>query len=148
MSRLLPEPSTGLPAAASGVSLASPRTPADGSLLARWPASTCPKRGWFRTLKNSARNWALSRSLILKSLVTEKSQVRNGGLRKTFFPPRFEAYDPGNDIRLHLQRSNEQSCFLNGIFINWTLAEKPISHKRDLPGCALFSIQRAGEFAT
>src|SRR5580698_8471524 len=88
MSRLLPEPSTGLPEAWSGVSLAAPkgRPSADGSLLARWPESISPNTGWLRTLKNSARNWALIRSLILNVLNTDRSQVRKFGFRKMFRP--------------------------------------------------------------
>src|SRR5579864_2915037 len=76
--RAPPVPSTGLGAAWSGVLQAQPKLPlkpVEGSLK---PALAGPlgseKFTWLRTLKNSARNWAVRRSLIFVSLTRDKSQ--------------------------------------------------------------------------
>jgi len=45
-----------------------------------------PKFGWLNILKNSARNCAVSRSLNLKTLVTEKSTFLNPESRNVLRP--------------------------------------------------------------
>src|SRR5258708_40378786 len=84
--RLPPVPRTGLGADWSGVLQLQPNRPAppvEGSLN---PALAGPlgleKFVWLSTLKNSARNWAVRRSLNFASLSTDKSQFFNPRSRK------------------------------------------------------------------
>ena len=68
-----PVPITGLAPATSGVAVLLPNIlGALRSLLKRTPGLA--KFGWFKILKNSARNWMLTRSVALKVLASEKSQ--------------------------------------------------------------------------
>src|ERR1700745_1640163 len=90
MERLPPEPITGFDAAASGVAQPQPKPVArtEGSFI---PKPFCPpngfaKLGWLRTLKNSARNWAVRRSLNFQFLATEKSQLRKPVSRNVLRP--------------------------------------------------------------
>src|ERR1700751_4369386 len=90
MERLPPEPITGFDAATSGVAQPQPKPVArtEGSFI---PNPFCPpngfaKFGWLRTLKNSARNCAVRRSLNFQFLATEKSQLRNPVSRNVLRP--------------------------------------------------------------
>ena len=64
-----------------------PVLPVEGSLK---PALAGPlgseKFAWLRTLKNSARNWAVRRSLIFVSFTTDKSQFLKPRSRKMLRP--------------------------------------------------------------
>src|ERR1039457_3615434 len=92
MARLPPEPSTGLPAAWSGVAQPQPKLEVEeGSPSAPMPKPLdapygFAKLGWLRTLKNSARNWAVRRSWNLNFLVTDKSQLRRPGSSQMLRP--------------------------------------------------------------
>jgi len=69
-----PEPSTGLLPATSGVAQEQPNcppAPAPGSSVGGGP-----KLVQLKILKNSARNWALYRSLNFHSFETEKSALK------------------------------------------------------------------------
>src|SRR2546427_9144938 len=91
ITRLLPEPTRGLPAATSGVAHPQPNVSGDA------PGST-PKPepfaapyglamlGRLRTLNSSHRNWALYFSLNVKVLNTEKSTFLKPESRKMFRP--------------------------------------------------------------
>src|SRR5215472_12019543 len=81
MARLLPEPSTGLNAAWSGVEQPQPKEPGcDGSAVAPCPYPLVAplgfaKLGWLKMLNVSMRNCALRRSPNLKFLLTERSTL-------------------------------------------------------------------------
>src|ERR1039458_7166146 len=88
MARLPPDPMTGLAEATSGVAHPQPNGRADGSFN---PNPFCPpyglaKLGWLKMLKNSARNWARSRSPKCQFLATEKSKFQKPVSRKVFRP--------------------------------------------------------------
>ena len=84
MARALPVPRIGFVAAWSGVSHPQPKGCAEGSPNPDTPGLA--RIVLFKILKNSARNWAVSRSFILKLLNNEKSQSRNPLSRKIFRP--------------------------------------------------------------
>src|SRR5580704_16020320 len=89
MARAPPEPSTALEEAVSGVAVTHPSpTPGpavEGLRLQPAPPPTefpgLTNSGWLRTLKTSARNCAVRRSLNLNDFVTEKSMFRKFGPR-------------------------------------------------------------------
>src|SRR5438105_13433449 len=88
MARLPPEPITGFDAATSGVAHAQAKEPVEGSLCAQpfCPPNGLAKLGWFKILKNSARNCAPKRSVNFQFLATEKSQSWNPVSRKMLRP--------------------------------------------------------------
>src|ERR1019366_6850081 len=81
--RAPPVPRTGLGAAWSGLLQQQPKFVLEGSSK---PAPAGPlglvKIGWLRTLKNSARNWVVRRSLNIKFFTTDTSQFLNPESRK------------------------------------------------------------------
>src|ERR1700676_632445 len=84
--RAHPDPSTGFGAAWSGGRQPHPKpppNPAEGSFRAA-PAGPngLVNAGWLKTLKNSARNWAVSCSLNFQFFDTETSQLRRPESRK------------------------------------------------------------------
>src|SRR5207302_3240532 len=89
ITRLLPEPMSGLPAETSGVLQLQPKKPPLGS-SPELPLVDAPyglaRLGLLNRLKISTRNWAPSRSLHLKSLNTEKSTFLKPASRKMFRP--------------------------------------------------------------
>src|SRR5580704_3703466 len=88
MSRGPPDPSTEFEARVSAVAQphANP-APDEGSLFERPPAPYgLANVTWFRTLKISALNCTVSRSLNLNSLVNEKSQFLYPPSRKVLRP--------------------------------------------------------------
>src|SRR5690242_16299892 len=92
MARLLPEPSTGLKAAWSGVEHPQPKEPAcDGSAVAPCPYPLVAplglaKLGWLKMLKVSIRNCARRRSPNLKFLLTDRSTLWKPVSRKMLRP--------------------------------------------------------------
>src|SRR5579863_4190548 len=90
MARGPPEPRTGLEPPTSAVTQpqANP-APIDGSLVAApppWPPYGLAKVTPLSTLKNSARNWAVNRSLNLKLLVMDMSKFLKPASRKILRP--------------------------------------------------------------
>src|ERR1700680_1227477 len=89
--RLPPDPITGFAAATSGVAQPQPNGCTDGSFK---PNPFCPpyglaKFGWFKMLKNSARNWAWTRSPRCQFLATERSKFlkpESGNMLRDMFP--------------------------------------------------------------
>src|SRR5260370_34619939 len=92
MARLLPEPSTGLTEATSGVAQPHPKVPpVEGSVNAPEPYPLVPpqgfaKLGWLNTLNISARNCTVRRSLNFQFLETDKSTLRKPLSRNTLRP--------------------------------------------------------------
>src|SRR5260370_17785170 len=75
----------GFAAATSGVLKMKPKEVGSEGSTKPWVLGFA-KCGWLRTLKNSARNWTLTRSVRLVALTTEKSQLSNRGPRNGFRP--------------------------------------------------------------
>src|SRR5207245_10198765 len=88
---------TGLAAATSGVALMRPKESSAPRSFVNKIAGFA-KFGWFRKLKNSARNCTSARSVSRNIFTTEKSQLRYPGARNVFRPPFSKHHAPSQFV--------------------------------------------------